>query len=355
MSRHIGRIGLIALATVGVVAATGGGIQAGADPLSDAQAQAAALQSQIENNNIQIDALGQKLDGAQLRLQQAQQGVADAQAKTAAAQQALDALHARMRERAASDYRGAVSGQTLNGLAYPDAEQLLIGEKYAATQAALDAGLQKQLNAAKQKLAADQTAAEHAKDQASADEQQIAGAQASLSAVTASQRQTLSQVQGQLALLVEQQQQQRAAAALAAAQTQFGGGGGGGGPEDFPNVPAPTGAAAQAIAFARAQIGKPYVYAAAGPDAYDCSGLVMAAYASAGIRLPHYSGAQYDAIPHVPFSQMLAGDILFWGDHASEHSAIYLGSGRIIEAGGTGNDVHIGPIWGHPFAAGRPS
>jgi len=352
MSRHIGRFGLIALAAISAVAATGG-IQAGADPITDAQAKASALQSQIEANNVQIDALGQKLDGAQLRLDQANQAEADAAAKTAAAQRTLDAIHARIRERAASDYRGAVSGQTLNALAYRDAEQLLIGEKYAAAQAALDAGLLNQVNAAKQKLAADQAAAEHARQQADADRQQIAGARDSLASVTSAQQQTLNQVQGQLVLLVAQEQQRRAAAALAAAQSQFGGSGGG--PEVFPDVPAPTGAAAQAIAYARAQIGKPYLYAAAGPNSFDCSGLVMAAYASAGIRLPHYSGAQYDAIPHVPFSQMLAGDILFWGDHASEHSAIYLGSGRIIEAGGTGNDVHIGPIWGTPFAAGRPS
>jgi cell wall-associated NlpC family hydrolase len=346
-------LGLIALAAISAGAASLGGARAGADPLGDAQAQAAALQSQIEADNVRVDALGQQYDGAQLRLQQAERSAADAAARTAVAQQALDVLHARVRQRAASDYRGAVSGQSLGGLAYRDAEQRLIGEKYAAVQAAADAGLLSQLNAAKQRLAADQAAADHARDQASADRQRIANARDSLAAATAAQQQTLSQVQGQLVMLVAQEQQRRAAAALAAAQGQFGGDGGD--PGAFPDVPPPTGAAAQAIAFARAQIGKPYQYAAAGPNSYDCSGLVMAAYASAGIRLPHYSGAQWAAIPHVAFSQLQAGDLLFWGDQASEHSAIYLGSGRIIEAGGTRNDVHVGPIWGRPWAAGRPS
>jgi cell wall-associated NlpC family hydrolase len=95
------------------------------------------------------------------------------------------------------------------------------------------------------------------------------------------------------------------------------------------------------------------VYAAAGPNSYDCSGLVMAAYASAGFQLPHYSGAQYAMLPHIPISAAQPGDLLFWGEAASEHVAIYVGDGRILEAGGTGNDVHIGPIWGQPMGAAR--
>ena len=97
------------------------------------------------------------------------------------------------------------------------------------------------------------------------------------------------------------------------------------------------------------------MYAAAGPDSYDCSGLVMAAYASAGVYLPHYSGAQYDSLPHISMNAMLPGDLLYWGDGGSEHVAIYLGDGRILESGGTGNDVHIGPIWGQPSGAARPA
>jgi cell wall-associated NlpC family hydrolase len=347
------RFGLIALAITSALAVAPGAPPAGADPISDAQAQAQALQSQIEANNQRIDALSQRYDGAQLRLQQAEQAVTDAEAKQAAAQRSLDALRARVRERAGSDYRGAVSGQSLSALDFRDSEQLLIGEKYTSAQAAADQALIAQLGVVKQRLTGDQAAAERAKAQAEAERQQIAGARQSLAAANAAQQQTLSQVQGQLVALVQQEQQRREAAALAAAQSRFGGGGNAD-PAAFPNVAAPNGAAAQAIAFARAQLGKPYEYAAAGPNSYDCSGLVMAAYASAGVRLPHYSGAQYDMLPHVPFGAMQAGDLLFWGAGGSEHVAIYIGSARILEAGGTGNDVHIGPIWGQPVGAARP-
>ncbi len=128
-----------------------------------------------------------------------------------------------------------------------------------------------------------------------------------------------------------------------------------GSPELFPNLPPPGPAAAAAIEFAREQLGKPYRYAAAGPDSYDCSGLVMAAYRSAGVSLYHYSGAQYQMLPHVPLDAMLPGDLVFWGRGGSEHVAIYVGAGRILEAGGTGHNVHIGPIWGHPVGAARPA
>jgi cell wall-associated NlpC family hydrolase len=126
-----------------------------------------------------------------------------------------------------------------------------------------------------------------------------------------------------------------------------------GGGDGDPNLPPPGPAAAQALAFAQAQMGKTYVYAAAGPDHYDCSGLTMAAYASAGVSLPHYSGAQYAALPHVPLDHVMPGDLIFWGSSASQHVALYYGDAQILESGGSGHNVHIGPIWGRPMGAAR--
>jgi len=342
------------LATIILVGVAGAGLQpAGADPISDKQAQAKSIQDQIDAANIKIGALGEQYNGAQLKLQQAEQAIADAATRIAAAQHQLDQIRALIRARGASVYRQAVSGQSFDALNVKDAQELLIHQKYAAAQAARDNSLVGRLNAAKQTLAKQQADAETARSDADAQRQQIQSTQQSLQALNAQQQQTLNQVQGELAVLVQQEQQRRQAAALVAAQSRFGGSGGNAG--DFPNLPPPGPAAAQAIAYARAQLGKPYVYAAAGPDSFDCSGLVMAAYASAGVNLPHYSGAQYASLPHISMSAMLPGDLLYWGDGGSEHVAIYLGAGRIIESGGTENDVHIGPIWGQPFGAARPA
>jgi cell wall-associated NlpC family hydrolase len=80
---------------------------------------------------------------------------------------------------------------------------------------------------------------------------------------------------------------------------------------------------------------------------------VMAAFRSAGVSLPHYSGAQYQMLPHVPLASVQVGDLMFWGSGGSEHVAIYVGDGKILEAGGSTHIVHIGPIWGHPIGAAR--
>jgi peptidoglycan DL-endopeptidase CwlO len=342
--RHFRPFGLIALvATTAFVVAAG---PVAADPISDAQAQAQTLQTQIAANNVQLDALGQQYDAAQLRLQQAQQAVATDLARLAADQAQLNLLRAKVRARAVTDYQSAVDGESLNALDLSDAQQLLVGQKYAAAQASADNALIGQLNGARQATQAEETAAQKAQAAADSDVQALAGTRTSLAAANAQQQATLSQVQGQLVLLVAQ-------AAQAAANARLNASGDDGDPGAYPNLPPVSPLAGQAIAYARAQLGKPYVYAAAGPDSFDCSGLVMAAFASAGYQLPHYSGAQYASLPHIPISAAQPGDLLFWGDAASEHVAIYVGDGRILEAGGTGNDVHIGPIWGQPMGAAR--
>lgn len=94
-------------------------------------------------------------------------------------------------------------------------------------------------------------------------------------------------------------------------------------------------------------VGDPYVYGAAGPSAFDCSGLVQFAAARVGIRLPRTSEAQYAAVQHIPASELRPGDLIFeqWpGDNAAPgHVAIYTGNGKIEEASQPGQPVHIVP------------
>jgi cell wall-associated NlpC family hydrolase len=110
-----------------------------------------------------------------------------------------------------------------------------------------------------------------------------------------------------------------------------------------------TGDIATVVAFARAQLGKPYVFATAGPDTYDCSGLTLAAYAIIGIALPHYAQAQARmgvAVPHDP-DAVRPGDLLFYfspseGDLG--HVAIAISNAEEIQAPRTGDIVKITPI-----------
>ncbi|MGX1313987.1 cell wall-associated NlpC family hydrolase [Streptomyces calvus] len=89
--------------------------------------------------------------------------------------------------------------------------------------------------------------------------------------------------------------------------------------------------AEKALAFARAQIGKPYVWGATGPDSYDCSGLTQGAWKSAGVTLPRTTYDQVDAGTTVPVSQAQPGDLVFFYDDVT-HVGIYIGNGKMIHA-----------------------
>ncbi|HVB26568.1 MAG TPA: C40 family peptidase [Mycobacteriales bacterium] len=113
--------------------------------------------------------------------------------------------------------------------------------------------------------------------------------------------------------------------------------------------------AAIAVRFAYAQLGKPYVYGAAGPDSYDCSGLTMAAWGAAGVYLPHNAAMQQASVPAVPLGDLQPGDLVFFGSPAY-HEAMYVGNGNLIEAPHTGDVVRIVSLnWeGGISGAGRP-
>ncbi|MGZ4651045.1 MAG: C40 family peptidase [Kineosporiaceae bacterium] len=122
---------------------------------------------------------------------------------------------------------------------------------------------------------------------------------------------------------------------------------------------APHGSAASvAIAAARSVFGAPYVYGAAGPGSFDCSGLTSWAYAQAGVSLPHSADAQYASFPRVPLSALRPGDIVYYGNYGP-HVALYIGDGLIIHAThpGPGGGVHIDSLYGYdrPWGAVRPT
>jgi cell wall-associated NlpC family hydrolase len=95
-----------------------------------------------------------------------------------------------------------------------------------------------------------------------------------------------------------------------------------------------------AVAYARAQLGKPYVFAAAGPDAFDCSGLTMMAWAAAGVSLPHFAPTQmqYGSTVPIDVSAMLPGDLIFLYPDIG-HVEIYAGNGMAISAPQPGDVV----------------
>ncbi|MCL2780911.1 MAG: NlpC/P60 family protein, partial [Actinomycetia bacterium] len=100
---------------------------------------------------------------------------------------------------------------------------------------------------------------------------------------------------------------------------------------NLPTVHAGSAAAQRAVDFALKQVGKAYAFAAAGPDAFDCSGLTMAAWAQGGVSLPHSAAAQYAYGTHVPLDQLQPGDLVFLYSPIS-HVEIYIGNGNVVSA-----------------------
>jgi cell wall-associated NlpC family hydrolase len=115
------------------------------------------------------------------------------------------------------------------------------------------------------------------------------------------------------------------------------------------------GAAGDVVKFAYAQIGKPYRWAAEGPNAYDCSGLVTAAYRNAGVQLPHNSRQQWRSVTPISRSQLRPGDVVFYYPDV-HHVGIYMGNGMMVHAPTFGEPVRMDRIDQQPiYGFGRVS
>ncbi|MBO0731678.1 MAG: C40 family peptidase [Acidimicrobiaceae bacterium] len=123
----------------------------------------------------------------------------------------------------------------------------------------------------------------------------------------------------------------------------------------------PVSTTAVALAWAFEELGKPYVWGGTGPNGFDCSGLTQYVWAKAGVQIPRVAVDQYTWATPVPLSQLLPGDLVFFGQTDIHHVGIYIGDGLMINAPHTGDVVRVSSIWwsdlagfGRVHAAGVP-
>ncbi|MFZ0324534.1 MAG: NlpC/P60 family protein [Actinomycetes bacterium] len=163
--------------------------------------------------------------------------------------------------------------------------------------------------------------AQAAKEMATANDK-LQQAQQVLSSLKAEQRQRLAALAAQRAAAAQRSSRNALATVPAPAPVASSSGGSAG---------AVNGRAGIAVAYAQAQLGKPYVFAAAGPSAFDCSGLVMAAWGQAGVYLPHSASVQYAVTSRVSLSDIQPGDLVFFYS-GIEHVGMYVGGGIFVHA-----------------------
>jgi cell wall-associated NlpC family hydrolase len=118
----------------------------------------------------------------------------------------------------------------------------------------------------------------------------------------------------------------------------------------YPKVTIPTAntVGAQALQAAISRLGYPYIWGAAGPTSFDCSGLMMWAYQQVGISLPHFTVSQYNSGVHVSRNDLEPGDLVFFFPNIS-HVGMYIGNGMMIDAPNFGEDVKVQPIYWNAF------
>jgi len=332
-----------------------------ASSLSQDRAKANAIAGEIQVEQTKIQQLGQQYDQELLAQQKTAGQITKTKSDIASAKADESSIEASLRKEAIAAYMDGGSLTTL---------QLLLESNTAnvsVRQGFLDAatGEQRQqvasLQVTEQRLAKDERTLHTEQQAEAAQAKALAQDKAQAEALQRSEQQTLSSLKGRIAQLVAEQQAARKAAERAAeqrkiaqeqaqAQASGGGGGGGGGPaSNAPLVIPQTGSlGARAVAIAEQQLGKPYVWAAAGPNSFDCSGLVQYVYAQLGISLAHYTVSQWDETAHVPLADAQPGNLVFYQDPGTGfiyHVGIYIGHGEMIDAPETGENVQIDTIY----------
>ncbi len=339
-----------------------------ADALSSAQAQAAQITAQLATDQQRLDTTSQQYDSAQQQLQQVGQQIAQIKSAVAQDKATVAADTSDLRQQAVTSYMSGTSDSGLQTLFSTGGEQAAVAGEYQSVASGNISGAIDTLSVAQTHLATQQDQLQTAQSQAQAALDQASSARQTAQATIANQQATLARVKGQIGTLVAQRQAAQlaashaaflarvAAAAKLAPATSPAQGGGPTRPRPvLPNLPA-AGGAATAVAAAESQIGVPYVWGGESPGrGFDCSGLTQWAWRQAGVDLPRTAAAQYDAIAHVPLSDLQPGDLLFWGFGGISHVGMYVGGGEIVHAPESGELVRLQSIWNSGLVgAGRP-
>jgi len=308
----------------------------------------ARVQAELSDLQTQAAAAAEEANDATLEWQEAQQAVIDKQAELAATQQSLAASQTSLNQVVSQIYRNggvdpsllvlASSDTASNWLATLDTARILAGQQNSALV---------RTEAAEQQLVRDEAALTKAEKRAERARDDLLDAKVAIDERAAETTAPLSQMQveqqRQLAEELARQQEEEQEQADDAADTV---------------AQLPDSATKPVVKFAIKQAGKAFEAGATGPDAYDASGLVKAAWAEVGVDLPHSVQRQFDKTQRVDITQLAPGDIVFlYG--TGKHAGIYTGDGYFVHAKSPREGVVYEKLFTNEFmsefaGAGRP-
>ena len=331
----------------------------GADQLSDKRAEAAKIAARLNQLDGAMMDVNARFEAANFKLHQAEAAVAEAKRMATITKAEMEKRAGELRGYAVKAYKGGTEGAAADALLTDDASSGAISKTYMSSLSGNRQDYVDALNAARNQAEEDATRLAKAEAEAKSSADEIETARNQAQAQRNEQAALNAKAQGEVAELVRKEQEAiRAAAAAAAAARRAANVGtpGSRSVSQIPlNVPPANGSIANAaIRAGLTKIGSPYVWAAAGPSAFDCSGFTQWAFGQAGVSLPHYSGAQYAMTTRISASQLQPGDLVFWGGSGSAHLAIYMGSNQILHAFGSSVAVsELDGWWMTPSGYGR--
>ncbi|MFF7989132.1 NlpC/P60 family protein [Kitasatospora xanthocidica] len=349
------------MAVLTTAMAAGGAVLASGTAHAEPAPTVASVKEQVDQLNEQAEQAIERYNGFQAKQQKLQGDANQIQEKVVRGQEAMNELRTRLGAVAADQYRSNGIDASVQLMLDSDPsgylERAAVQNQIADSQAAL----LKQAQDEQRKL--DQDRAEATATLAELDsvgkqlatqksdiQTKLAQAQAMLNKLSAEDRAKINAQQSAEKAKAEAKQAAAAGAAAADRASRS---------EQRPDlnapVPAASGRAAAIIAFAQAQLGKPYGWSRTGPDSFDCSGLTSMAYRAAGVRISRMSQDQWNDGPHVDRANLQPGDLVFFYDDL-HHVGLYIGDGKMIHSPRTGKNIEVLPISVMPYmGAVRPA
>lgn len=299
------------------------------------------VRTQVQDLQAKAEAATEKYNEAAGQLADVQATLVTLKARQASQSDALEQITTRINGVARAAYTSGGLDNSLQLLLAENPDQFLQQSATLQRVAASQASALRRIQTARLRLTQTQAAVsdkEHivegyrnsmkaAKREADA---QLAAARAILASLMTSERQRLA------ALAAAERRASATAASHARTQLQS---------QLGRNASGMSPRAVAAVRFALSQVGDRYVAATAGPSAFDCSGLTLAAWRVAGVSLPHYSFSQFSKTRRIPLSQARPGDLLFYFKYGTHHVSMYIGNGKMVHAANPSSGVIVTSVY----------